>query len=634
MRARPLDALAPLALAALAACGGPRQPAAVAGPDPVPMGFGPATAPVATATADTVRAELVAFAQARQQALAPPAPSAPPPSPSDGEEEPDLTVTELAAVGPCQRPDAAARAALVRDLTAWIARTERGARPLDDVAPTFRLGCVEPSGIIVDVQADLGRGRTRFGRWWTVRYQGGKVEVLATAGGCAVVDCMEWSDVGALWTVGLVDLDRDGHLDLVLAEDHHEGGAAAEVDVRIRVGARTSEIGHVRGDVALAEAADEPGVAVLALQEDGPVLYRCVTDHPGWTACRGQSALEHTARARAAADELATSAGDLLADRAHLAQLLHALDAEPAERDRWLAAARPSTLAMVLTRYQASRDPSELLGSEREANGARARAALADTLRTAVGQPRCPTPSTADERAARAALGRWLATHARGAVDVSLAGCVVARAGLWTASWHAPAGDGWEGTSALVAVRDGKATPLVTTHFQVEADGGERYPTGEGFRVAAKLFVEDGAVGALVSDGDRTLVAVRDGVVTGRRELAHTMAWNQLDGDPVEPTDDTLAESTDDLGVHTFWRATATGVEAVATLPAEPDAPPPADPLPRLLHERVRQREAWALVLGAPPAEPVAPALRARYLAALALIGAPAVVQDAARAAP
>ena len=613
-----------LVLVALVACGHGEptpRPAPAAAPPPVTgsaAGAAPAATPVAPV--DAVVAELGAFARRRQAELTPPAVA-----------EPDPVFIE--AVGACTRPDEPTRAKLARDIDRWIARTEPGSHPLEDEPTNLRFGCVEPDGLVVDVQADLGRGRTHVGRWWIVRAHGGRFDVLATASGCATPYCMEWADVAGVWTVALAPLDGDGRLDLVIAEDHHEGGASPEVDVRTLIGGRASAVGHVVGGVGLAPAT-EPGAVVLALQESRDDIYRCVTATPGWSVCPAAIALADRDRARAAADELATRTLELMGDRVHLGALLDRLGADAPTRDRWLAAARPAPLSAVLGRYavEAGGDRDDLPRSEQEASDARAHAARADALRAALGEARCPEPAAARTRAARAAIARSIG---RGATRLTVTGCAGAKVGHWIATWQARRGDASEGRSALFAVRGAAATQLLAATMPLEDSEDGMVATGEGFVVTAKLFVRGGSIGALATAGDDELVAVIDGAVTGRRTAPHALAWDQRDGQVGSPTDDTLAESRDDDGVRTYWHATAGGVEAAATLPADlASAPPATTDLDRLLLDGARRQEAWSLVTSSPPPDPVAPALRARILAALALIDAPAEVQAAARAAP
>ena len=272
--------------------------------------------------------------------------------------------------------------------------------------------------------------------------------------------------------------------------------------------------------------------------------------------------------------------------------------------------------------------------SDQDRADEQARAARATAVRAAVGEDRCPAPSAARTRAARAAIARSIG--ARGAATkLTVTGCARAEVGHWVATWRQRRGDAWEGRSALFAVRGRAATQLLAATMPLEDDGDGLVATGAGAAVTAKLFVRGGSIGALATAGDDELVAVIDGAVTGRRTVPHDLTWHVVDDVAPTPTDDTLARSRDTDGVRTYWHATAAGVEAAATLPDDLAAAPPATTeLDRLLLAHARRDDAWGLIVASPPPDPVAPALRARILAALALIDAPAEIQAAARAAP
>jgi hypothetical protein len=127
----------------------------------------------------------------------------------------------IPALRSCPRPSMDERAEITRRVEAWIRRRHPRARRVDGEIGNVSFGCVEAGGIVVDAQADLETGRSRVGRWWTLRVTPTKIAVIEETSGCASVDCMEWSDVASVQTFVLADLDGDGTRDPIILRDRH-----------------------------------------------------------------------------------------------------------------------------------------------------------------------------------------------------------------------------------------------------------------------------------------------------------------------------------------------------------------------------------------------------------------------------
>jgi hypothetical protein len=282
----------------------------------------------------------------------------------------------------------------------------------------------------------------------------------------------------------------------VVTEDHHEGGATPEVDVRALVGGEPVELGHVTGGVGLAPAT-EPGAVVLALQEGAADIYRCVSAAPGWSACPAATALATRDRARAAADELATRTLELMAERVTSA---HCSTGWAPTRDRWLAAARPAPRRSAATR-------SRPAGSRRCPRGEQAERACGPPRRcaaTALGEASVRSPPAPAPRAACAARA-----IARARRDQLPRPAAPGQGRPLIATWHERRGDAG-GRLGPTAVR--AASRLLSATMQLE--DGET-----GWCRLARVMVTAvargrGAIGAPPPRATTRLVAVIDGAVT------------------------------------------------------------------------------------------------------------------------
>src|SRR5688572_1265653 len=142
------------------------------------------------------------------------------------ETAPTDSPTRIPAAGACERLTAMQQTQLRSRLAAWIDQTysdeKRGAK----IELEFRSGCVEPDGLVVDMNVDRTRkAGGRLSRWWIVRVTTGDIAILAERTSEAKIDWMEWSNMGTISVLALVDLDRDGVREVVWTRTDKEGGA-------------------------------------------------------------------------------------------------------------------------------------------------------------------------------------------------------------------------------------------------------------------------------------------------------------------------------------------------------------------------------------------------------------------------
>jgi hypothetical protein len=550
---------------------------------------------------------------------------------------------EISALGPCTRPTAAEQAAIETRVHAWIAHVEPRAHVDADAISGLRFGCVEPAGVTVDAQADLTYAPSRrTGWWWTLRVTPRAIDLVSSASGCALIDCMEWSDEQSVSTIAEADLDHDGTFDLVLGRDHHEGGAHPHITALSVVGAAAhpSELGEHADVVELARWQPPPSEAtvVLALttrSADAPTIYRCVTAGPVWTACPAAERARRVDEAIDAADELATGAAAFAADRDRLADALALLDVPQAERDALIAEAAPSSFAAIVARFAHDRAAvvAGRTAAEQEAVAAAADARLASKIRDALGEPACASPSPAERRAATAAIRASITRHGGEADELTLGeACIGSGRAYWVATWSD--GRAQQARSALVYITSAGVTrPIeLSTVLDPAPEGQGRFDATT--NLEAKFYAHDGSIVALVATGEHgKLWAVVDGAITGTRDGSAQVSWQTIDPDDHElvySNGDTLARSEESNHI-TYWHATAAGVVAAATF----DRPGPRstltshDALGRMLEDGER---AWmSSVVGQPP---VTAKDRADALAAMANLGAPKALLDEAAAAP
>lgn len=585
-----------LLLVVVAACSAPARPVPVAG-EPVvaaPPAIDAAVAMDAAWVADpALVAELQLIAKQRLDALHGERPDhdvEPVPGRDDVEER--LLIPVL---GTCARPSTEERAKLARRVEAWIKRRHPRARRVDGEIGNVSFGCVERDGIVIDAQADLETGRSRVGWWWTMRVTDAKIEVIEETSGCAVVDCMEWSDVASVQTLVLADLDGDGTRDPIIVRDRHEGGAARRLDVIVG----KTVVGRVEGELSLPPLQPLPPTRAILVSVDaayGEQVYRCITATGPWSYC--PAAEEATLRVRqlAAAEALGASASAMLDDHDALADVLETLGV--GDRERYLAAAAPSPLASEVRVFVKQRGAAtaHLTVEEREAARLVAAQWHGAALLELLGHAPCP----AADKAGEARIERWVdARHPDASRFTVLASCAGGAGAYWMVQWQLESAREPVAHRVLLHVRGGTITPLVEGTPPLEHDSDGMYPTDAYQLPEAKLHRQGSAIAALVRGPGDKLTAVIDGKVTGSRSVAADLGWNAFGdgGEMFEMTGDSLARS-DDGELTTFWQATAAGPSPVAELPPITLTAPPAQtrPVAAWLERAERRRRAEAVV--------------------------------------
>lgn len=256
-------------------------------------------------------------------------------------ESPD-TAGLIPALGTCVRPTDEQRATLLTTASAWITQAE----PRYAVGvPTMTVGCVEKTGIVVDLQADLtprgtkpsgGKGATGF--WWTLRIDGAKLTTLDRVTGPALESWMEWVQERSLSTVVLADLDKDGLLDVVSARVSHEGGSMLEnYDVSVFPTAKPGKLSQGESSsVAIRPTRPQPvlaaGTVVLALEGKESHDATCVTAARGWSRCPAVADVLKTEAAIQAATYLSSLEDRNMQDRDALVESLDGLEVPAAEQ--------------------------------------------------------------------------------------------------------------------------------------------------------------------------------------------------------------------------------------------------------------------------------------------------------------
>jgi hypothetical protein len=385
----------------------------------------------ATAAADPAKlaAELIAVGK-RAQAHA-----SPPLAFDLGAAEDDIPATR-----PCTRPTAAERAALRRQVEA----ADSNGLGLG----IMRFGCMSPAGIILDLIADPLEKDRETSVWRVVRAGAAGVTTLAEYSGTPTREWMEWANEVTLHALVLTDLDGDGELDAVIAQDRREGGAQHS-DVTVSrwlstTGARTT-LGKVVDQIQLAvhQPAD-PRAVVLRIDpyggepddELGGASYRCVQATGALAICPAVEpvrTLDHARKIAAwfAGGHFGPHEGPV-PDRTALAELLAplaVLGVTPAEASRLVALAEPATPAAAIG-YEISR-AQRLPAARYRGELERLHDHRADRLMAMLGDTACPTASRAAVQAVRPRLAAWIAAHDPAAL-IAHGECKAGAACVWS----------------------------------------------------------------------------------------------------------------------------------------------------------------------------------------------------------
>jgi hypothetical protein len=199
----------------------------------------------------------------------------------------------IVAFGACTRPDAKQKQELDDAVWAWITRS---LDHVDRANLQTSYGCIEESGVVANVSIDqLGErenNEPRVGHWWVLRVEGGQVGQIIETTGAATDDWMEWVDEHSITANVELDLDRDGRLDVVIAESHHEGGAVKSsyvVSVWLSAQDKIVPITKFYGELSLPAGQPRDGRS-LVLAFDRPdvsarKVYRCITPGARMTSC-------------------------------------------------------------------------------------------------------------------------------------------------------------------------------------------------------------------------------------------------------------------------------------------------------------------------------------------------------------
>lgn len=316
----------------------------------------------------------------------------------------------IAATEPCKRPPPPELEKITATLQTLLkaADHEYGTVLLNGV------GCVEPSGVIVNAQADVldkPGGREVHGNWWVVRVNGAKLEVLSDISGPPLAYFSEWTQERTADTVALADVDGDGKLDAVIEHVAHEGGSMRNyIDLSIVTG------GGVKKDLAsFSDNATMVGTAlplVLRIDNREAVTYRCIDKSLAFGPCAATGPALRKARAHDRAQQI-VDAPPGLPDRDTLADDLELFDVPEAERAQLLASAAPTDPATRAARHVAkfvSDRDGDVLPEQRNANRDAEQKAFVDGVRVALGDTPC---IQAADKATTARMKAWVTANDR-----------------------------------------------------------------------------------------------------------------------------------------------------------------------------------------------------------------------------
>ena len=504
----------------------------------------------------------------------------------------DRRVSPVAGSG-CTAPAKAEQAAVKKRVLAWIDAkhpTEAGTTTTsaDDNGLVITFGCKDATGLVLDVSQDREPAKPTPGAYGTrrnylLRVSATAIDTLAEDTSTLSMNWMEWADQGRIQLLAQLDLDRDGTLDVVYSDHEHEGGAISSDDfIHVRYGNGT--LGESAQIVNLADVKLVKDQLVLAGQtRDDQTFYVCVERNLHVAPCAASAGLQKAADRRAIAARYASIDANDLPDRELLAHELTILGLSNKRRAPLVAAA-PETqasdrvqrkvIAFLVKAGLIEPAPMPELVTQTHAE---ARTYL-DDLATKLGDTACTTtPLTADDKTKATA---WVRKQDAKAADVAIepSGCGPY---MWVA-WSAAQNDG--NRREVLLGRDGTTRILGFTYEQMMPDPSPGH--------AEKWFVHDGTiVGIAIASQHGWVIANNKAVAQTKGDLAFYRA------------DDRWGETSSSVFVDggTLWHATPTGREKLD---------------PALVRDHEARRAAIKLLQQEPPSS------NARYLAALALLGA------------
>ena len=509
----------------------------------------------------------------------------------------DLDHREIPAIGACTRPTAAQRASL-----------EARVRANGGIAA---FGCVEPTGIVLDVTDDV-RDKTghRTGVWSVVRASAPAADATLTTlrhyEGTSSQDFMEWANEVTVSTQALVDIDGDGTLDAVIVRDQHEGGARRH-DLTVRLWrsstGKSVELGAYDDVVYLVSPAPG-GMFVVAGQRRTPddkasFHYACLAPTGKLSLCPDVAAARRRLRKAEIAgwfiDGHTYELGDARPDRERLAALLDELEIPAAAQAPLLAAAPPTTpthrvareVARVVTPRLSTRY-DEVVDAPPPADRRPARlAALLDDA-----------PCTDAPASAARELAAWIAAHDPAAIAASgackpgapcaftrpdkptIAACGNGPASLMFATWSYVDPEAGVGVVRSAVFRRGPSLAPVVSALLCTACGD----VFKGEALNATLYRHAGHSIAIIqgSGATRAMSVVVDGAPGAAPPAGAKPAWL---GEPDATLGDVVATGTPQG--TTYWHFDGASWSAIVTVPFDDVAalPATASPAARFVFE-------------------------------------------------
>ncbi len=538
----------------------------------------------------------------------------------------------------CAAPDPSLSASVTSVVEAWIKGQRLGR--VDDTS--IDVLCQDRARLLVRASAEVHAHVLGTQFTWVLRVNGAKVQRLAGVHGSIPGELMVgWTGQRSLQVIDIVDLEHDGILDPIMMEittleSDGDGGGHFRVFTSIH-GAKT-EVGAVFGQVGLArlQPAPEAGVLVFDIRERGERNERrfpCLSGPGAWAECPAGEAAKRFAESVDAGDWLAEAADMLSSDRDALAEALGRFGGvSAAELAELLALATPASAKDAIARFldRRQREPAP------ESTG------MTTAIHAALALHECPALEATAKKHAERSVRAWVTKNeARVLVELSRLGeeplpegeapdnadvkasrykaarptelsvtasCVGPAGTYWLAQWNEKI-DGHEGhygRSTLFFSASGHLVPLVSSMIALVDDGagaGQMHRPTEPLEVS--FYAHENAIGALVRRAHffehalEDLVAVVDDKVTGTHVGQAELHWRSFErGVENLHRPSGLARSIDDARRITFWRATAHGVEPLATIDPKADPATAAhdDKVTELLRMSERATAAYALL--------------------------------------